>query len=231
MDNNSPSLKPSLAQAALTAWRHEGVSRLLLRSVRYILKPLFQWDIFYVFQRDLKNTPPERQVPDALKIRTYLGNEELEETRELLSPYCPNFHERAKRGEAVVLCQSADGFFGTQVAGYTWIAFGDTWVEELQRTIIVREGEMVHYDSYVDSRYRGEGLHTSLIITAKHFALRQGCVKSLSWISALNLQSLKTAQRLALVPEKPFTVLSIRTAGMRGRWNWALRGSLASRFR
>jgi GNAT superfamily N-acetyltransferase len=215
----------------VTAWKHEGVSRLGLRIFRFILKPIFQWDIFYVFQRDLNNTPAEGDLPAAFEIRIYLGNQDLEETRKLLSPYCPNFDDRARRREAVVLCRSTSGLSDDEIAGYTWIAFSDTWAEELQLTIIVCPGEMVHYDSYVHPRYRGQGLHTSLVIAAKHFALRQGCCKSLSWISALNLQSLKTAQRLAVAPEQPLTVLSIKTIGMRGRWNCALRGSLDARCR
>jgi hypothetical protein len=118
----------------------------------------------------------------------------------------------------------------TRVAGYTWITFSNIWLPEFDLTMIVRPGEMVHYDSFVSNDCRGQGLHTTLILMAKQYALSTGCTHSLSWISMLNTQSLKTAHRLVRKPDRPMIVLSFKFRGMKRFRNVALRGSLATRF-
>jgi GNAT superfamily N-acetyltransferase len=119
----------------------------------------------------------------------------------------------------------------TRVAGYTWITFSDIWLPEFDLTMMVRPGEMVHYDSFVSDAWRGQGLHTGLILVAKQYALSLGCTHSLSWISMFNVQSLKTAQRLVRKPDRPMIVVSVKFRGMKRFHNAALQGSLGSRFK
>jgi GNAT superfamily N-acetyltransferase len=118
----------------------------------------------------------------------------------------------------------------TRIAGYTWITFTDIWLPEFDLTMMVRPGEMVHYDSFVGDAWRGHGLHTVLILVAKQYALSRGCTHSLSWISVLNTQSLKTAQRLVRKPDRPMIVLSVKFRGMKRFYNVALQGSMGARF-
>ncbi len=118
-----------------------------------------------------------------------------------------------------------------RIAGYTWITFSDIWLPEFDLTMIVRPGEMVHYDSFVSNSWRGHGLHTVLILVAKQYALSLGCTHSLSWISVLNSQSLKTAQRLVRQPDRPMMVLSVQFCAMKRFYNFALQGSMESRFK
>ena len=97
--------------------------------------------------------------------------------------------------------------------------------------MIVRPGEMVQYDSFVSSPWRGQGLHTILILVAKRYALSAGCTHSLSWISVFNSQSLKTAQRLVRKPDRPMMVLSVKLRGMKRFRTVALQGRLGTRFK
>src|SRR5262249_50992603 len=213
-------------QSFRAIWRYQGPGHAVLRASRKLLKPLIDWDVFYVFERDLSDSPSEYLDPEGISISYFKGRQDLLKAQSDLGPFCEHVETRLSRGDIAVVAYAGDG-----VAGYTWLSPSNIWVDEVDMMAIVRKGEIVHYDSFVRPIWRGHGLSTCLLAAARHYARLEGCDRTLSWISALNVQSLKTAQRLRpFIFEKRMIILSIKTAGMRRRKNFAVRGSLAGRF-
>ena len=220
-------------------WKYQGLGRFMVMATRRVLRPLVFWDIHYVFNRALSShasAPPSHSESTISILKSEL---DLASAPAELTALCPLAAERLRCGQAVVIAfanpvtsdnTNANATAQTEIAGYTWITFSNIWLPEFDRTMIVRPGEMVHYDSFVSNPHRGQGLHTILILVAKQYALSTGCTHSLSWISMLNTQSLKTAQRLVREPDQPMIVLSIKFRGMKRFHNVTLRGSLATRF-
>ena len=200
-------------------------------AARKVLRPLLFWDIHYVFHRALGSHAAPSAGDSGTTIRILKSELDLAGAPADLTLLCPGAAERLRNGQVVVMALANSGAAAPpEIAGYTWITFSDIWLPEFDLTMIVRPGEMVHYDSFVSTACRGRGLHTILIVVAKQYGLSTGCTHSLSWISVFNSQSLKTAQRLVREPEKPLIVFSIKLRGMKRFRNLALQGSLASRF-
>jgi len=229
----------TILQSLQSKWKYQGIGRFMVMATRRVLRPLVFWDIHYVFNRALSShasAPPSHSETTISILKSEL---DLASAPADLTALCPLAAERLRCGQAVVVAfanpvtsdnTNANATAQTEIAGYTWITFSNIWLPEFDRTMIVRPGEMVHYDSFVSNPYRGQGLHTILILVAKQYALSTGCTHSLSWISMLNTQSLKTAQRLVREPDQPMIVLSIKVRGMKRFHNVTLRGSLGSRF-
>jgi GNAT superfamily N-acetyltransferase len=207
-------------------WLYQGLWHAILRACRKFLKPVLDWDVLYVFERRLADSPTEYTVPEGISISWFKGDHDLLKAQSAIGSFCQDVETRLCRGDvAVVACT------GDEVAGYTWVAFSNVWVDELEMMAIVGKGEMVHYDSFVRPMWRGHALHTCLILAAKHHARLEGCDLALSWISANNAPSLKTAQRLSKKSfKKPMVILSIKMRGISSRRNYAIRGSLSGRF-
>ena len=234
-------------------WKYQGLGRFMVMATRRVLRPLVFWDIHYVFNRALSSHASAPPSHSETTISILKSERDLASAPADLTALCPLAAERLRCGQAIVVAfanpvtsdkaigrnltettaatnANANATAQTEIAGYTWITFSNIWLPEFDRTMIVRPGEMVHYDSFVSNPYRGQGLHTILILVAKQYALSTGCTHSLSWISMLNTQSLKTAQRLVREPDQPMIVLSIKVRGMKRFHNVTLRGSLGSRF-
>lgn len=239
----------TILESLQSKWRYQDLGRIMVLATRRVLRPLVFWDVHYVFNRDLSSHASTPPANSDTTIRICKSELDLAGAPSDLALLCPKAAERLRDGQVVVVAfaddataQNAggDNLTGkaagaskapqTRIAGYTWITFSNIWLPEFDRTMIVRPGEMVHYDSFVSSPWRGQGLHTVLILVAKQYALSTGCTHSLSWISVLNTQSLKTAQRLVRKPDRPMIVLSVKVRGMRRVRAVALQGSLGVRF-
>ena len=235
-------------------WKYQDFGRVIFLATRRVLRPLVFWDVHYVFHRELSSHASTAPGDSGHNIRILKSEGDLAGAPADLTVFCPQAVERLRNGQVVLVAfdetatvQNAAGDDSagttsasteavatkapkTRIAGYTWITFSNIWLPEFDLTMIVRPGEMVHYDSFVGNAWRGQGLHTVLILLAKQYALSTGCTHSLSWISVFNSQSLKTAQRLVRKPDRPMIVLSAKFRGMKRFHNVALQGSLGSRF-
>jgi len=240
----------TILESLQSKWKYQDLGRVLVLATRRVLRPLLFWDIHYVFNRDLSSHASTPPADSDTTIRIFKSEFDLAGAPADLTLFCPKAEERLRDGQVVVVAfasaVTAENAAGenltgmaagaakapqTRIAGYTWITFSNIWLPEFDRTMIVRPGEMVHYDSFVSSPWRGQGLHTILILVAKQYALSAGCTHSLSWISVFNSQSLKTAQRLVRKPERPMMVLSIKLRGMKRFRTVALQGTLGTRFK
>lgn len=235
-------------QSLRTHWKYQGLGRFFFLATRKIFKPILEWDVHYIFHRELSSHASTAPADSDTTIRILKSELDLAGAPGLAS-LCPSAAERLRNGQVVVVAfadsptvqnAAGDNLAGmsadtiapqTRIAGYTWITFSDIWLPEFDLTMIVRPGEMVHYDSFVGNPWRGQGLHTILILVAKQYALSLGCTHSLSWISVFNSQSLKTAQRLVRKPDRPMIVMSVKFRGMKRFHNVALQGSLGARFK
>ncbi len=241
-------------------WKYQGIGRSFFLATRKIFKPILVWDVHYIFNRDLSSHASTAPADSDTTIRILKSEFDLAGAPNDLTLLCPMAAERLRNGQVVVVAladtatvqnsagdnlatttktaatsvmTSATGVKAapqTRIAGYTWITFSNIWLPEFDLTMVVRPGEMVHYDSFVGNSWRGHGLHTVLILAAKQYALSLGCTHSLSWVSVFNSQSLKTAQRLVRKPDRPMIVLSVKFRGMKRFYNVALQGSMGSRF-
>jgi len=239
----------TILESLQSKWKYQDLGRVLVLATRRVLRPLLFWDIHYVFNRDLSSHAATAPADSYTTIRILKSEIDLADAPADLTLLCPQAAERLRDGQVVVVAfatqteQNAarDNLSGmaagaarapqTRIAGYTWITFSNIWLPEFDLTMIVRPGEMVHYDSFVGNAWRGQGLHTVLILMAKQYALSTGCTHSLSWISVFNSQSLKTAQRLVRNPDRPMMVLSVKLRGMKRFRTVALQGRLGARFK
>jgi len=240
----------TILESLQSKWKYQDLGRIMVLATRRVLRPLVFWDVHYVFNRDLSSHASTPPTDSDTTIRIFKSEFDLAGAPADLTLFCPKAEERLRDGQVVVVAfasaVTAENAAGenltgmaagaakapqTRIAGYTWITFSNIWLPEFDRTMIVRPGEMVHYDSFVSSPWRGQGLHTILILVAKQYALSAGCTHSLSWISVFNSQSLKTAQRLVRKPERPMMVLSIKLRGMKRFRTVALQGTLGTRFK
>ena len=240
----------TILESLQSKWKYQDLGRIMVLATRRVLRPLVFWDVHYVFNRDLSSHASTPPADSDTTIRIFKSEFDLAGAPADLTLFCPKAEERLRDGQVVVVAfasaVTAENAAGenltgmaagaakapqTRIAGYTWITFSNIWLPEFDRTMIVRPGEMVHYDSFVSSPWRGQGLHTILILVAKQYALSAGCTHSLSWISVFNSQSLKTAQRLVRKPERPMMVLSIKLRGMKRFRTVALQATLGTRFK
>jgi hypothetical protein len=231
-------------------WKYQDLGRVMVLATRRVLRPLVFWDVHYVFNRDLSSHAATAPADSDTTIRILKSEVDLAGAPADLTLLCPKAAERLREGQVVVVAfadtqteqnTARDNLSGmaagaakppqTRIVGYTWITFSNIWLPEFDLTMIVRPGEMVHYDSFVGNAWRGQGLHTVLILIAKQYALSTGCTHSLSWISVFNSQSLKTAQRLVRKPDRPMMVLSVKLRGMKRFRTVALQGTLGARFK
>lgn len=240
----------TILESLQSKWKYQDLGRVLVLATRRVLRPLVFWDVHYVFNRVLSSHAATAPADSDTTIHIFKSELDLAGAPADLTLLCPKAAERLRDGQVVVVAfanavtaenAAGDNLTGmaagapkapqTRIAGYTWITLSNIWLPEFDRTMIVRPGEMVHYDSFVSSPWRGQGLHTILILVAKRYALSAGCTHSLSWISVFNSQSLKTAQRLVRKPDRPMMVLSVKLRGMKRFRTVALQGRLGTRFK
>lgn len=208
-------------------WRWEGPSHVVLRAAGKILRPVVSSDVFYLFEEDLRRPTPEYICKIPVDLRIYSGEENIELVTEKLRlagrPAPQEIESRLRDGNVVVVAY-AEG----RLAGFDWMSFHNLWVEEFSLTLRVQAGEAVVFDTFVLPEWRGRGIQSCLNHALRCHAQACGMVRTLTYISALNTQSLKAPKRMG--SKKVMTIFSFRFRGMSRPWNTSTGAPLGSRF-
>jgi GNAT superfamily N-acetyltransferase len=206
------------------SWR--GLFIVGLLALREILRPLFYWHLWHIFETDISKQVPQPYGRDAVEVKFYAEDRPSAMVEQIsamgeLGP--EEVERRLARGVWIAI-----GWVEAQPAGYMWMSFSNTLELAFDTFWMVRPGEAVRYGSFVLPAFRGRGIH-SWLNSAVNSGLRQrGIHKTLAAVSLLNPQSLSLPRhyRRAVV----MTALVARVRGL----NWTIRRSfgapLGSRF-
>jgi hypothetical protein len=200
------------------SWR--GILIVGLLGVREILRPLFYWHLWHIFETDISKQVPQAYGKDAVEVKFYSADESTGIVRQIAAMGELKVEEVQRRfaaGDRVAV-----GWIDQEPAGYMWMS--DTGALELAFDTfwIVRTGEAVRYGSFVSPAFRGRGIHSSLN-SAVNCCLRAGGVsKTLGAVSLLNPQSLSLPRHYKRAVA--MTVLLVRFRGA----NWTIRKSFGA---
>jgi GNAT superfamily N-acetyltransferase len=182
--------------------------------------------VFYVFEADLAISLPSVPRPGGLVVRLFRGNQDLPSVCSALVPTgleAGEITRRLQRGDLVSIA-----FLSDQVVAYTWMTFADAVFTEIGMMMRVNAGEAVQYDTLVLPAWRGQGLQLPLNEPVLRYARQNGYVRTLAWVEALNIRSVKSQIRTG--KRKLMTIVSLKLPGMRRAWNVSLGASLRSRL-
>jgi GNAT superfamily N-acetyltransferase len=173
------------------------------------------FNVHYIFDTDLTRAhelnDPGRPLPQGFTIRIFRGENEIGPIAGKLRRVgiaSALLMERMKRGDLVVVVFDEDD----EVSAYGWTTFTDAWMEEIRAALLLGIGETSGYDTFVLPRWRGKGLQYSLNARRFQHLSEHGHKRSLNWVNALNLRSLKSqaSQR----KRKVATVFSVPMLGV-----------------
>jgi GNAT superfamily N-acetyltransferase len=202
----------------------EGTGFALRELLRTLTRPFLT--VFHIFVFDLKDSLPSVPHPSGLVVRLFRGEKDSAAVfSALLSTgfTASELARRLQRGDLVAVA-----FLGDQVVAYTWMTFVDASFMEIGMMLRVDAGEAVQYDTLVLAPWRGQGLQFPLNEPVLKYAKENGYLRTLAWVDALNIRSVKnqlrTGKRILM------TVVSLRLPGVRKAWNFSLGARLRSRL-
>ena len=210
------------------SWR--GLFIVGLLALREILRPLFYWHLWQVFETDISKQVPQPYGKTAVEVKFYAEDRPAAMVQQIsamgeLGP--EEVERRFARGDWIAI-----GLVEEQAAGYMWMSLSNALELAFDTFWIVRPGEAVRYGSFVLPAFRGRGIHSHLN-SAVNSGLRQREInKTLAAVSLLNPQSLslpKHYQRavamtvfVARVRGLHWTMRTSSGAPLRSRFSWTL---------
>jgi len=201
--------------------RHPLVSLLLV--IRKTFRPFVNWDIFDVFETDLRLPLPESYSKGKFDVRIYGGPKDLKRTIEDLTSFNDllpvDIELRFGRGDVVGVAYAAD-----QVVGCMWLTFANGTELEFGTSWIMNAAEALRYDSFVRPDWRGRAIHSLLNDALNRYARERGILRTLGEISVLNSQSLSLPKHLRRVRTMRVVVFHVR--GL----NWTYRKAVGAPF-
>jgi L-amino acid N-acyltransferase YncA len=201
-------------------WR--GLWIFLLLGVRNILRPIIYWHVYRIFATDITTQVPEPYAKEQVATKIYVRDRgcldvAVKEVAAMGEISREEVQMRLNRGDALAMTYAAD-----EPAGYGWLAFASQAVElAFGVTWIVRPGEAVRYGNFVDPKWRGRGIQSSINTAVNEYARERGVSTTLASISTMNTQSLSLAKhynratimKVTLVHVRPFNWKICRASG------------------
>jgi GNAT superfamily N-acetyltransferase len=178
---NIPSIREHLR------WR--GAPIVFLLSLRELLRLLFYWHVWHIYETDISRAVPQPYCRAALNVAIRTSRDDLS----CIKPSILSMGElsaaeldiRFQRGDAVALASAAG-----QPVGYMWMGFSSGIELEFDTFWIIRAGEALRHGAFVIPSFRGCGVYSLLNSTLNAYALERGVTRTLGSVSVLNRQSL-----------------------------------------
>jgi GNAT superfamily N-acetyltransferase len=171
--------------------------------------------LWYIFDRDLRQTLPEPDAKEKFESRIYSGKSALENaglTNCSLAEYIPlDSSSRLDRGDALAVT-----YAGTEPVGVSWMTFSSGLELAFGAEWKIEPGEAVQYDAFVHPHWRGHAIQSVLSIAMYRYARDHGIHRVLASVSVFNPQSLALAKRRK--KNKSMTVFLLRVRGN----NWVI---------
>lgn len=177
----NPSIRESLR------WRGPWIVCLL--SLRELLKPLFYWYVWHIYETDLVREFPQPYSSSILDVVIYNSQAGLSSIKPRLVAMgelsALEIETRFHRGDAIAFASSSG-----EPVGYMWMAFSSGIDLAFDTYWIIRAGEALRYGAFVIPTFRGRGIYSVLNSALNKYALECGVTSTIGSISVLNRQSL-----------------------------------------
>jgi GNAT superfamily N-acetyltransferase len=207
-------------------WRSP--TRVLLLSLREILRPLLYWYVCDIVENDLTRPSPSPYAERTFNVRFYNAGDGLEVIAAIIVPMGEiqkqEIAARFRRGDVIAVA-----YAGEEAVGYGWMTFSSGMELVMKAVWVVRPNEAVFYGSFVLPLWRGQGIHSWLDLEMNNYARQRGILRTLGSISRLNSGSMKLAKRQG----KPviMTVFVFHIRGLKWTYRKAFGSPFSSYFR
>jgi GNAT superfamily N-acetyltransferase len=206
-------------------WRGPWIVCLL--SLRELLRPLFYWYVWHIYESDLVREFPQPYSRSILDVVIYTSQDDLSSIKPRIVAMGElstlEIETRFHRGDAIAFASSSG-----EPVGYIWMAFSCGIELEFDTYWIIRTGEALRYGAFVVPSFRGRGIYSILNSALNKYALERGVTRTLGSISVLNTQSLSLPKhynrRISM------TVFVVRTRLLSLTFRKSFRAPLHSRF-
>jgi len=199
----------------------------LLLAIRKTFRPFVDWDIFDVFETDLRLPLPESYSKEKLDARVYAGNQDLNQAVEQLTSINDllpaDIELRFARGDIVAVAYKEN-----EVVGCAWLTFSNGIEHAFGTSWIINSTEALRYDSFVLPDWRGRAIHSLLNNALNRYARARGVTRTLAEISVLNKQSRSLAKHFRKV--QAIRVVLVQIRGTKWIYRKAIGAPLESRF-
>ena len=182
-------IKGLLIRCLHTSIRLRGPFILALLTVREILRPLFYWYVWHIFETDISQQVPQPYTKEELEVKVYTPEDSLMIIQEQICAMGElepaEVDIRLARGDLIAVA-----FAKEQPVGYMWIALSSGLELAFDTYWIVQSREAVRYGTFVLPAFRGRGIHSYLNYAVNSYLRKRGIIRTLASISILNPQSM-----------------------------------------
>lgn len=223
MNSGSPRRTESVREAL--SWRGPFVVTLL--AVRELLRPIFCWHLWHIFETDISQHIPQPYGKEEAEVKFYSAEDDLPGLALQISAMGELEDEEVSRR----LAQGwliAIAYVKEQPVDYMWIVPCSGMELGFNTYWIIRSGEALRFGSFVIPAFRGRGIHSTLNHAVACYLREHNIHTALASISVLNPQSMS-------LPKHNKRAIAMTVFIARIHWvNWTIRKSfgapLHSRF-
>jgi len=204
------------------SWR--GPFLVALLAVREVLRPLFYWHVWRIFETDIAGQISQPYGKQEAEVRVYSSNDCLAALSKQISAMGElepaEVSRRFAQGWLIAIA-----FMEKRPVGYMWIVLS-TGIELAFDTYwIVRTGEALRYGAFVLPAFRGQAIHSSLNHAVVSYLRERNIHLALASVSLLNPQSMSLPKHNKKAAD--MTVFIGRIYGL----NWTIRKSFGAPLR
>ena len=176
--------------------RIEGPVTFVKHAIQRYAAPIYSH--LYIFAFDLADAArldsTASAIPRGINMQIFRGPEDLERAGKILTRAGVSrdtVEKRMVRGDVVAIAMAEE-----DPVAYGWATTEDAWIAEVKATILLRDGDIVQYDTRVMPHWRRRGLHYALSAAVLPYLSQLGYKRALAWVDALNTRSLKNQRRV-----------------------------------
>jgi hypothetical protein len=168
-------------------WRKPFI--LILLAVREILRPIFYWYAWHIFETDISQHVPKPYAKEDVEVKIYTPEDNtliIQEQISAMGELEPaEVGCRFARGDLIAIAVARE-----QPVGYMWMALSSGLELAYDTYWTVRSHEAVRYGTFVLPAFRGRGIHSYLNYAVNSYLSKRGIIRTLASISILNPQSM-----------------------------------------
>jgi GNAT superfamily N-acetyltransferase len=206
-------------------WRGPWIVFLL--TFRELLRPLFYWHVWHIYETDLIRDFPQPYSRTNLDVMIYTSKDDLSSIKPCLVAMgelsAIEIEDRFHRGDAVALASTSG-----KPIGYMWMGFSSGIELKFDTYWIIHTGEALRFGAFVVPSFRGRGVYSVLNSALNAYALERGVTRTLGSVSVLNPQSLSLPKHYNR--RVSMTVFLARTRFFSFTLRKSVRAPLRSRF-
>jgi GNAT superfamily N-acetyltransferase len=182
----------------------------MLAGLRQVLRPVVTIHRYHFFEKDLTQPTPDLTARVPLEVRE-ANLDDFERYEEAFAAGGVDLREARRRHERGDLCLIA--LSGNEPVSFDWSTFRPFYAPELDVTVDLGPGDAFGVFTFTLPEWRGKGIYPAIMSHKHRHLLSRGCSRTISYIAANNIQSLKGVQRAA--QERTRTVWAIHVAGVK----------------